>query len=115
MSVILNDALFVHADHAEGVAVQLRHGKLPSIREAYNRGYADWPGITSLFPWNQDVAKWLDERTKLAVRGEMVRSYFKLHGDGEGIGQTYPFVVKAKPGSWPCAPMTNDTIDSGAG
>jgi len=102
VSVILNDALFVRADLAAVVADQLPEGKLPSIHEAYQRGYAQVPGIMRLFPWNKPVHAWTGGQS-LSVRAEMVKSHFKAYGDGERRNMTYPFVVHAKPASWPCA------------
>lgn len=100
VSVILNDALFVRSDQAQAVAAQLPHGRLPKPHNAYASGFVHMPHRAQLFPWNEPVKNWFDETIPLATRSKSVHEYFKA---SEAGGYIYPFVGRAKHGTWPCA------------
>ena len=55
VSVILNDALFVHQRHAPQVARRLPGGVLPSPEAAFAAGYRDVPGRPIHYSWNNDT------------------------------------------------------------
>ena len=55
VSVILNDALFVHQRHAPQVARRLPGGVLPSPEAAFAAGYRDVPGRPIHYSWNSDT------------------------------------------------------------
>jgi len=55
VSVILNDALFVHQRHAPQVARRLPGGVLPSPEAAFAAGYRDVPGRSIHYSWNSDT------------------------------------------------------------
>ena len=55
VSVILNDALFVHQRHAPQVARRLPGGVLLSPEAAFAAGYRDVPGRSIHYSWNSDT------------------------------------------------------------
>ena len=98
VSVILNDALFVHERHAPQVARRLPGGTLPTPEAAFGAGYRDVPGRQAHYSWNRDVDHWLNEtRYSLAERGRMVHSFFAA---GIQAKKYADFAVGSA--AWPC-------------
>lgn len=98
VSVILNDALFVHERHAPQVARRLPGGTLPTPEAAFGAGYRDVPGRQAHYSWNRDVDHWLNEtRYSLAERGRMIRSFFAA---GIQAKKYADFAVGSS--AWPC-------------
>lgn len=96
VSVIQSDALFVHERAAAAVAEKLPSGRLPTMKHAYDVGYAKLQGRPQRYPWNQNVDHWLNETRPLGERAEEMRTFF-----ARGIAARFAdFAVEST--SWPC-------------
>ena len=108
VSLMYNDALFVDAAFQVEMAALLPDKVLPTVYEAYAKGYAEVPGVHKVFPWNAKNRAFYDSSVPLPIRVDAMDAYPAFVKSRRA--EQASFFRAAAENTWPLVTANHSTV-----